>query len=370
MKRILIVFAFLMLSWSSLFAVYEIEDYECQGYFGLDMVFVEFYWKQGTTWYKIDNDDFLAMKAHSTDENCFFFGHEEDKHAVSSSSVPCSNKENSCWVFRDNNLANYNMYRAYIPSPSTSNIDMGLNGNYSAITAEGLQNSIEQTVYGPPPFFIPTYRVTSMWDFEVNSGYNWNPSASEWDLDTKLENIDIKVRIWLYPSGYIYVWRDSESFDAYNFFLISISKDSSKSSKSGLPDIDRFTEEKNMEVSNEEFQNVNLKYAEIVESNDAKILRDAVVSALVKDDKEPETVIKLNSDKEFDVTSIIFEAFDASLKSDLLRVITGKKIVAVNGILFTEFSDVEEVFSYIVSNEVYSFSTLDDNMSLYTYEAE
>jgi len=367
MKKILIVFTFLLLSWSSLFAVYELENYECQGYFGLDNIFVEFYWKQGTAWYKIDNDDFFAMKAHSTDESCFFFGKEEDKHSVSSSSVPCSSEVNSCWVFRDPSLYNYNMYRAYIPSPSTSYIDMGLNENWGAITATSLQNSIEQTLYGPPPFFIATYRVTSMWDFYVNSGYNWNPSASDWYLATELEDIDIKIRLWLYPYGYIYVWDDAEKFDAYNYFFIGVSKSSSKSSSTEIPYIEKSFDVKKLDA----YEDINLKYAVVIKNVDVKdFMKDVIMSAFVKEDKEPETVIKVNSAENVSVASIVFEEIDSSLENDIKRLILAKKIVAVNGILFDEFKDAEDAFSYIISNEIYSFSTLDDKMNLFTYEAE
>lgn len=365
MKKILLIFSFLILSWSSLFAVYEISGYECQGYYDLDMVYVEFYWKQGTTWYKIGNDDFFAMKPQPADEECFFFGDESDKVSVSSSSVPCDSEVNSCWVFRDNNLINYNMYRAYIPSNSSANIDMGLNNNFSAITAARLQNSIEETMYGPPPFYIATYRVTSMWDFNVNSGYSWTPTASDWNITTQLKNIDKKIRTWIYPTGYVYTWEDTGGLSAYNYFTISVTKSSSKSSSKEMPVVQKFENEAEI------YSDVNLNYARTVfDVNIEGLIQNVLKSAFVKDDIEPVTVIKIDSNDNGSITALIFEKIDPAVKHESTWIIEDQKIVALNGTKLSEFKNTEEVLSYIMANEIYFFTTLDDNMSLLTFKME
>lgn len=364
MRKILLVFSFLIVSWSSLFAVYEIDGYECQGYYDLDMMYVEFYWKQGTTWYKIGNDDFLAFKARSTDEDCFFFGDEGDKVTVSSSSVPCDSEVNSCWVFRDNNLNNYNMYRAYIPSNSATNIVMWLDDSSSAITAARLQNSEEETIYGPPPYYIATHRVTSMWDFNVNSGYSWTPTASEWQLITDLRNIDKKIRTWVYPTGYVYTWEDTGGLSAYNLFTVAVTKSSSKSSSSEIPVIQKFENEKI-----ENLADVNLGYARTVTDVYIEDLIQTVLkSAFVKDDIEPVTVIKIDSSDNGLINAMVFEKIDTAVKHESTWVIEDQKIVALNGMKLSEFKNTEEILSYIMANEIYSFSTLDDNMNLLTFE--
>ncbi|HQB10281.1 MAG TPA: hypothetical protein PLW37_10455 [bacterium] len=364
MKKIILIFSFLFASWSSLFAVYEISGYECQGYYDFDGAYVEFYWKQGTTWYKIGNDDFLAFKAISTDEDCFFFGHEEDKVTVSSSSVPCSSEVNSCWVFRDNNLNNYNMYRAYIPNNYSATIDMGLNSNYSAITAARLQNSIEETIYTPPPFYIATYRVTSMWDFNDNDDY-WNPADADWELVTKLKNIDKKIRTLVYPTGYVYTWEDTGGLSAYNYFTVSITKSSSKSSSKEMPVLKEFENENEKEESSID---VNLDYAQTIsEFNIEGLIQIVLKSAFVKDDIEPVTVIKINSSNTGLISAIVFEKIDPAVKHESTWLIEDQKIVALNGIKLSEFKNTEEILSYIMANEIYSFSTL-DNMNLLTFE--
>lgn len=365
MRKLLLVFSFLMVSWSSLFAVYEIDGYECQGYYDLDMMHVEFYWKQGTTWYKIGNDYFLAFKARSTDEDCIFSANEDDSVTVSSASVPCDSEVNSCWVFRDNNLNNYNMYRAYIPSNSTSNIDMGLDENFSAITAARLQNSEEETIYGPPPFYIPTYRVTSMWDFNVNYGYSWTPTASEWWLLTHLYNIDKRIRTWVYPTGYVYSWEDTEGLSAYNYFIVSVQKDdSSKSSSNRIPFVQKFENEK---VENH--SDISLGLAKTVtDVNIEDLIQTVLKSAFVKDDIEPVTVIKIDSSDNGLINAMVFEKIDPAVKHESTWVIEDQKIVALNGMKLSEFKNTEEILSYIMANEIYSFSTLDDNMNLLTFE--
>jgi len=171
--------------------------------------------------------------------------------------------------------------------------------------------------------------------------------------------------LWIYPTGYVYVWQDTGGMDAYNQFYIIINKSSSKSS--GLIEMPVIEETKNDE-NGFYLEEINLDYAKTVEIDIEGMINGILKSAFVVEEKDPETVIKVNSGRYSPVTGLVFEKIDPSLKFESLWAVENQMIIAVNGILVNDFESVEELLSYIMADDIVSFSIIDNKMNILTFK--
>lgn len=353
----------------------------CQGVHDLDNLFVEVYWKEGSTWYKIPNTEmnsiypWRCMLNNSCGGNvpwgesytCYIDGHANDKVTVSASSVPCRTENinaRSCWVWRDVNWGtSYNIYRIDIDDNYLwSEPWLGYYDFDYSLWAYAWNDMIWTVTTSGYPFPITSYLSESRTDIR-NGDDSWVTTDQNWTVHLKHKKVAKRVR-YLEGGIWHYYWESTAT--QYNFrkFQIGLTKGTG-SNKSSV-------------IENAEFKDSLDDEYDFVESIDLKLAQKIPVysmEGLVKN------ILSTTTEEENYLTSIVvrdysdgrlaafeIEKIDEKIKNELNFVLEGKTIIAVNGFKVDEFKNADELFKYLFKEEVRSITFLDGKMVLYEIE--
>jgi len=381
MKKILFLLMFLVIA-LPLFAVNDDPNSGCQGVHNLDNLFVEVYWKEGSTWYKIPDSEmdsiypWRCMLNNSCGGNipwgesytCYINGHSNNKVTVNASSVPCIADYQyigSCWVWKDVNWGNnYNIYRVVIPDNHHNYVEPWLNymtvPNYSLILREQSINSALWYSYNSgAPFYISTYVSESRFDIR-NYQDNWVKTDPNWTVHTKAKKVEIRKR-YTVGGQWVYIWESTASQSNFRRFQIGLTKGTGANKSSAMESVDV------KDSVNDEYdfiESIDLKLAQkLPVYSMEEILKNILSTTTEEEDYSTSTVIREYSDGRLAAFEI--EKIDEKIKNELNFILEGKTIVAVNGFRVDEFKNVEELLKYLLKEDVRSVTFLDGKMMLY-----
>ena len=377
MKKILFLLMFLVIA-LPLFAVNDDPNSGCQGVHNLDNLFVEVYWKEGSTWYKIPDSEmdsiypWRCMLNNSCGGNipwgesytCYINGHSNNKVTVNASSVPCRTENQyarSCWVWRDLNWGtSYNIYRIDIDSHyNWSEPWWGYYDFDYSLWAYAWNDMIWTVTTTGYPFPITSYLSESRTDIR-NGDDSLVTTDPNWTVHLKHKKVEIRKR-YTVGGQWVYIWESTASQSNFRRFQIGLTKGTGANKSSAMESVDV---EDSLNDEYDFIESIDLKLAQkLPVYSMEEILKNILSTTTEEEDYSTSTVIREYSDGRLAAFEI--EKIDEKIKNELNFILEGKTIVAVNGFRVDEFKNVEELLKYLLKEDVRSVTFLDGKMMLY-----
>lgn len=362
--------ALFLSAFNTAYAVNDDPDYPCFGVHSLGWLDAAFYWREGTTWYKLASNDFDSLYPYpSMGENytCYLSADTADKETVTQGSVPAvceaasSGDKNSCLVFQTKQYAS-DSNRFYRVNLGTSNPAAWLNLETclgSCSTRELGQRIWDQMVYSTSGTYLITKIYTNHTDIQ-NDQSSWDPSASSWDLISFMRETEVQIRTYVFGVGYVWIWYDTDSrTDSFKQFRVRIVKGGGEMMSGGGLEETTFTAE---------FDDAAEKTAEagapllIAGETVALDGYDGLFPALFKstgpeDEGDTEfSSLKVEENDKGEAVALTVETVDGALGAAARILLEGKTIVAVNGIALYDLGDVAEQMSYLALEKIGSIT--------------
>ena len=385
-----LLLAIVFLSFSSTYAVNDAtgDAYHCFGRWSLGWLDAEFYWRENTTWYKLDTNDFNSTTYGELENRiCYLTAQTSGKTTVSQASVPSvcepssSGDKNSCLVFQAKQWLDNNnrFYRANLGGTPTSPSYVetwlsGGSGTYS-LTQRVYDQMVEST-YIPCPYCLPQFITTNHTDFQ-NQQDTWTPENSSWFIHSKMKVLDVRIRTYIYPFGYSWIWFSTYNRDdSYKKFQVSISKSSGNKSvnpSSGDAEAETpYSEEIGVDDANSNFYDLTalLQKATVKFGDFGDIFKKLFETTNQKDANDQETTsVKAEENEKGEVVAIAVEKVDSDAGKQAKILLEGLTIVAVNGIMLYDLGTIEDQIAYLVTEKIESLTLAEPNMETTTYTA-
>lgn len=376
---------FLMLVSVPVFAVNDNPDFPCDGVYDLDYLFVEVYWKEGATWYKVPNSEMDAIYPWiclvdnscggilpwGDPYTCYINGHANNKVTVSASSVPCRTENSnarSCWVWKDQNLnKQYDIYRIDIDS------------HY--LWSEAWYNYKGDEGYELWPYEWSDLRWYSVYNFATgnttytsesrtdirNGDVNWVTTDPNWSVTLRHKKVEKRHRMWT-PNGYVYYWESTAGTSDFRDFQISLTKGTGANQSATIEKTEPL-EEANGE--NDFIKDIDLRLAQKISVYSFEgVFKKIFESSSDKNEEDYSTSLRLDRFSDGDIAGLTVEKIDEKQIDEYNVVLNGMTIIAINGYKLEEFGEVEKMLEYLLTAKIYELTVLDGGMNLYNLVSE
>ncbi len=388
MKK-LIVLLISLIVFSNLYAINDHPTSGCNGVHDFNHIhFFEFYWKEGSQWYKIPSSQMTSiypwkcMLDNSCGGNapwgdpytCYISGHTNNGYAVDTSAVPCDAPDHfvykSCWVWKNIalNSDTSGMYRINPPNGHSNYMHAWY--NYMTLYSQRVpDSSIEVLWYSTTsgwPVPITMWHAETRWDVS-NHQENWPPSDDHWSIHTNATQYSVEKRFRFYLWGnWVYYWSPVHNLsNAFKAFQMSIQKGHGANPLNNSFDESEF-ERSDYGVDNDvndHLKGIDLRLSDIIEIYDVNsVLKDIFVSA----SEELSTSLKFEVFSDGTLAELTVERIDKKHKNESNGLLEGTKIVGINGYRLEEFENIENFFNYISKETVNSITFLVNDAALYT----
>jgi len=354
-----------VIGFNSLYAVNDDGNDPCFGSYSLGWIDASFFWREGTTWYKLSTNDFYSVAAGNY--TCNLSADTVDKESVSQSSVPAvceaasSGANNSCLVFATKQYAgdSYRFYRVDLGDNTNpaewSHLETWL-GNWS-------ENELGQRIWSQMAFstsgglYSPLVKIYTNHTDIQNGSVTWDTSASSWDLYSLMKETEVQIRTYVIGVGYVWIWYDTDNrTDSFKQFRVNITKGSGEGlMATGAETIlaaERTVAEK--EELAADLPIVAQKEAVKLDGM-AGVFPALFRTTVPRNDEDTEiSTLKIEENETGEAVALTIERVDPELGGAAQELFEGKSIVAANGIALYDLGNVEEQLRYLATEDIVS----------------
>ena|GEM_PF-2999150 len=361
---------FLMIGFNSLHAVNDDGNDPCFGSYSLGWLDASFFWREGTTWYKLSTNDFYSV----AEDNyaCHLSADTADKEAVAQSSVPAvceaasCGANNSCLVFATKQYAgdSYRFYRVNL-GDNTNPADWSYVETWLGSWAESElgQRVWDQMVFSTSGgLYSPLVKIYTNYTDIQSANVTWDPSASNWDLYSLMKETEVQIRTYIVGIGYVWIWYDTDNrSDSFKQFRVNITKGSGEGLMAAATETILAADR---EVAEKEELAADLPM--VVQEETVKLDgMTGIFPALFRttapaNDEDTEiSTLKIEEDEKGAAVALTVERVDPELGSATQELFEGKSIVAVNGITLYDLGNLEDQLRYLATEDIVSVTFSD-----------
>ncbi len=354
----LTLLALLVLGSHAAYAVNDSGNYPCFGVYSLGWLDAEFYWRENTTWYKLDTNDFNSSR-YGYAYFCSITAQASDASTVSQGSVPAvcqaasSGDKNSCLVFQAKQWVgdSNRFYRENLGSSPTewSVVESWLNTYEEAsLTQRIWDQKVESTGGGPLLYYFITTNHT---DFQKLNEV-WTPEDDSWDIYSKMKDLEVRIRTYLFGIGYVWLWYDTVNrTDSYRVFQVAIYKNAGDGL---MMDMAAAAVEEDLSASG----TPSFTEGETVKLDGYGALFPKLLQTTAPADAEDRETssLKVEENEKGEAVALTVERVDTELGEAAKSLIEGKTVIAVNGIPLYDLGTIEEQLLYLATEEIETIS--------------
>lgn len=368
----LVSLAIFVLAFGTAHAVNDDGNAPCFGVHSLGWLDASFYWREGTTWYKLATNDFDSVYPYPNwgqNYTCYLTADTADKETVSQASVPSvcepasSGDKDSCLVFSTKQYGgdSYRYYRVYLGSTSPTDWTyaetwIGTWGQY-----ELTQRIWDQMVYSTTGGVLtPLVKIyTNYTDFQ-NQQSSWDPAASSWGIHSLMKETEVQIRTYIFGVGYVWLWYDTDSrTDSFKQFQISIYKNGGDGMEAGDEGIELLLSADTVDAPTAPAEESTAMFREgTVVTGEFDGLFPAIFRTTEPEDEEDTetTSVKVEANDKGDAVALTIEWVDPAAGDAAKILLEGMTVIAVNGIDLYDIGAVEEQVLYLVTEDINSIT--------------
>lgn len=368
-----VLLALFVLTFGPLHAVNDDGNAPCFGVHSLGWLDAAFYWREGTTWYKLATNDFSSMYPYPNSGQiytCYLTADTADKETVSQASVPSvcepasSGDKDSCLVFSTKQYAgdSYRYYRVYLGSTSPTDWTyaetwIGTWGQYE-LNQRIWSQMAYSTTGGITTPLVKIY--TNHTDFQ-NQQSSWNPADTSWSIYSFMKETEVQIRTYIFGIGYVWLWYDTDSrTDSFKQFQVNIYKNGGGDAmgSSGGAEI-LFSSDLSAAAAMTEEEDIpeTIPERSVVTGGFDGIFPAIFRTTAPEDEDDTETTsVKVETNDKGEAVALTVEWVDPAAGEEAKTLLEGMTVVAVNGIDLYDIGAVEEQVLYLVTEDIVSIT--------------